>query len=141
MKVCIWMSMQTDGLMVGSDVLLYRATHDQRYLDRAVRTANAALDHFPLEWMWKQPPTEVAVFFRSAFALDSVRPNPRYRAALEAYLEKVWNEARDPATGLFRLGDVAISNRRQGFGVLDQSSFVQMFALLAWPREHLKNLN
>ena len=60
-KVCVWMSLQPDGLMVGSDVLLYRATHDQRYLDRAVRTADAALDHFPLEWMWKQAPIEVAV--------------------------------------------------------------------------------
>jgi lysophospholipase L1-like esterase len=140
-KVCVWMSMQTDGLMVGSDVLLYRATHDERYLDRAVRTANAALDHFPPEWMWKQAPVEVAVFFRNAFALDSVQPNPRYRAALEAYLEKAWNEARDPATGLFNLGDVAMTSRKDGFGVLDQSSFVQMFALLAWPREHLKDLN
>ena len=140
-KVCVWMSLQTDGLMVGSDVLFYRATHDERYLDRAVRTANAALDHFPLEWMWKQAPVEVAVFFRNAFALDSARPNPRYRAALEAYLEKAWNEARDPATGLFPLGDVAMTNPRQGFSVLDQSSFVQMFALLAWPREHLKDLN
>ncbi|HXN46699.1 MAG TPA: SGNH/GDSL hydrolase family protein [Bryobacteraceae bacterium] len=140
-NVCVWMSLQTDGLMVGSDVLFYRATQDERYLDRAVRTANAALDHFPLEWMWKQPPTEVAVFFRNAFALDSVRPNSRYRAALEAYLEKAWNQARDPATGLFRLGDVAMSNRRQGISVLDQASFVQMFALLAWPREHLKDLN
>jgi lysophospholipase L1-like esterase len=140
-KVCVWMSMQPDGLMVGSDVLLFRATHDERYLDRAVRTANATLDHFPLEWMWKQPPIEVAVFFRNAFALDSVRPNPRYRAALEAYLDKAWNQARDPASGLFKLGDVAMTNPRQGISLLDQSSFVQMFALLAWPREHLKDLN
>jgi lysophospholipase L1-like esterase len=140
-KVCVWMSLQTDGLMVGSDVLLYRATHDERYLDRAARTADAALDHFPPEWMWKQPPTEVAVFFRNAFALDSVRPNPRYRAVLEAYLERAWREARDPATGIFSLGDVAMSNRREGISLLDQASFVQMYALLAWPREHLKDLN
>jgi len=140
-KVCAWMSLQTDGLMVGSDVLFYRATHDERYLDRAARTANAALDHFPFEWMWKQSPAEVAVFFRNAFALDFVRPNPRYRAVLEAYLEKAWREARDPATGLFKLGDVAMSNRNEGISLLDQSSFVQMYALLAWPREHLKDLN
>jgi hypothetical protein len=140
-KVCAWMSLQPHGLMVGSDVLLFRATHDQRYLDRATRTANAALDHFPLEWMWKQAPVEVAVFFRNAFALDAVRPNPRYRAALEAYLDKAWNEARDPATGLFNHGEAAMTNPKEGLSLLDQSAWVQMYALLAWPPERLKDLN
>lgn len=60
----------------------------------------------------------------------ALRPNPRYRAVLEAYLEKAWREARDPATGSFSLGDVAMSNRNEGISVLDQASFVQMYALL-----------
>jgi len=140
-NVCVWMSVMSNGLMIRSDVLFYRITHDEAYIDRAVHTANATLEHFPLEWMWKQSPFEVAVLFRNLFALDAVRPDPRYRAVLEAYLEKAWNEARDPATGLFKLGGVGMSNQKEGFGVLDQAGFVQMYALLAWPQNRFKDLN
>jgi hypothetical protein len=139
------MSVMSSGLMVGSDVLFYRITHDERYLDRAERTANATLDHFPPDWMWKQLPVEVAVLFRNLFAVDALRPNPRYRAALEAYLDRALAEAYEPATGLFDRnaghGGVALHNPNEGFSVLEQAPLVQMFTLLAWPRDRLGMLH
>jgi hypothetical protein len=69
------------------------------------------------EKLWKQLAPFNAVFYRSLMALDRYAPDPRHRQTSEAYLERVWNEARDPQTGFFHLGGVGLS-------VLAQAAFV-----------------
>lgn len=133
-----WMFTYNQGVPIGSDVLFYRVTGDSQYLTHAKRTADAALDYFSAERLWTQPPPFNAIFFRNLLALDRYAPDPRYRLALEAYLDRVWNEARDPKTGLFTEGGIGTYDRT--FGSIDQAAFVQMFALLAWPLDRLQDL-
>lgn len=49
----------------------------------------------------------------------------RYLDVLVPYAERAWNEARDPATGLFHFG------RAQPGSLLNQAAAVRLFALLA----------
>lgn len=125
------------GAPVGADVLFYRVTGDKKYLERATQTANAALDHFAKDdRLWKQAPAFNAIFFRNLLALDQVAPNPRYRAALEQYLDRAWKEGRDAETGLFGMNGMgSYTSGKQDY--LDQAGLVQLYALLAWPREKL----
>lgn len=134
---CAWMFDYEQGLMIGSDLLLYRITGDRAYLSSAMRTADAALGYYTPDWLWAQPAWFNAVYFVGLFQLDHYAHDPRIRAALEAYLERAWTTARDPTTGLFNQGGVGIQNRTTGFGCLDQSAFVIMYSLLAWPRGEL----
>jgi hypothetical protein len=46
---------------------------------------------------------------------------------MQAYSDRAWKEARDPATGLFHFVDGPVQ-------LLEQSGMVQIDALLAWPR-------
>jgi hypothetical protein len=75
--------------------------------------------------------------FVGLFQLDHYAPDPRIRASLEEYLERAWSKARDPDTGLFTQGGIGIQDRTTGYGSLDQSAFVIMYSLLAWPRGQL----
>ncbi len=50
----------------------------------------------------------------------------------------MWNEARDPASGLFTAGGVGLYTKAgEPPAVLNQAMFVQMFALFAWQDEWL----
>jgi hypothetical protein len=135
--VCAWMFDYEQGYMIGSDLLLYRITGDRNYLSSAVRTANAALPYYTLDWLWAQPAWFNAVYFVGLFQLDHYAPDPRIRAHLEEYLARAWREARDPDTGLFTRGGIGIQDKATGFGSLDQSAFVIMYSLLAWPHDQL----
>lgn len=66
--------------------------------------------------------------------LDTVAPDPRYRQTLEAYVNRIWKEGRDPKTGFLDQGGIG---RYDPPGLLDQSGFAQMNALLAWSRDRL----
>ena len=117
------------GTPIGADVLFFRATGDRSYLQRATQTANAALDHFGQDGLWKQSPAFNAIFFRNLMALDAVAPNPRYHQALESYANRLWTQARDPKTGLFTQGGLGAYGK-QG-NSLDGGGIAQIFALLA----------
>ena len=138
--VCAWMFDYNQGLMIGSDVLLYRITRNASYLQSATRTANAALDYYTLDRLWAEPSWFNADYFVALFQLDYYAPNPRIRAALDAYLKRAWNEGRDPETGLFNRGGIGYYDHKAGFSSLDQAAFPIMFSLLAWPRESLPDL-
>ena len=133
--ICGWTFPHNQGLMIGSDVLLYRITGDRSYLDSATRTADAALDYYTTDWLWKQGPWDNQVYFTGLVALDHYAPNPRIRAALDAYLERAWTEARDPETGLFNRGGIGTLGPD-----LDQSALVIMFTIQAWPEPDLPDL-
>ena len=120
------------GSPIGADLAFFRATGDRSYLDRATQTANAALDYFGQDdRLWHQAPAFNAIFFRNLLALDAVSPNPRYRQALDQYLNRVWTQARDPETGLFTQG--GIGHYGPPGNALDQGALTQLYALSAWP--------
>jgi hypothetical protein len=121
------------GTPVGAGALLFRLGGDEDVLADARRTADAALAHFAAEdRLWRQPPVFNAVFFRNLLLLDGIGGYPPVGPALDAYLDRAWTEGRHPATGWFTEG--GIGRYEQG-GSIDQSAFVQLFALAAWPRE------
>jgi uncharacterized protein (TIGR03437 family) len=128
MHVCEWKWTYNQGWVIGTDVLLYQITGNSQYLADAAQTANTALAYFTPERIWTQPAPFNAFFFRSLLALDSYVHEPRYLGTLEAYLDRVWTEARDRSTGFFNLGGIGLYNTNGGYGSLDQAVFAQMFA-------------
>jgi hypothetical protein len=131
--ICSWMFDDTQGFMIGSDLLLYRITCDPEYLQSAIRTASASLDYYTLNWLWVQDPWFNASYFIGLFQLDSYVHDPHIRASLEAYLDRAWTQGRDPNTGLFNRGGIGVHdpNRMRS---LDQAAFVIMYSLLASPQ-------
>ncbi|MFP5504432.1 MAG: glycoside hydrolase family 76 protein [Candidatus Sericytochromatia bacterium] len=123
------------GAAIGANLLKHRASGDPKALELARETANAALAHFGRDdRLWKQPPSFNAIFFRNLLALDAVAPDPRYRQVMTDYLERVWQEGRDPATGALNQGGIG---KYDPSGLLDQAAIAQMNALLAWPKDKL----
>ncbi len=121
------------GTPLGLDVQLFRSTGDRRYLDRAKQTADAALEHFGTEdRLWKSAPVFNAIFFRNLLSLHATSPDPKYLAALDGYLERVWRDARNPETGLFDRGGIGHYGRAAG-SVIDQGALSQLFAIRALP--------
>jgi len=139
-NVCAWAFDYNQGLMIGSDLLLYRITNDARYLQSAITTANAALDTYTLDWLWAEPSWFNAVYFVGLFQLNYYAPDPRIPASLNAYLTRAWTEGRDPNNGLFNQGGIGYYDHVGGFGSLDQAAFTIMFSLLAWPQGSLPQL-
>ncbi|MBI4616071.1 MAG: hypothetical protein HY720_20815 [Planctomycetes bacterium] len=142
-----WRFSYNEGSAIGADVLFYqtlmkdgRQEEARAYLERANRTAAAALAYYEQEdRLWKdQPPAFNAIYFKNLKALDEVSPDPRYREALERYLDRAWREARDPETGLFNRGDYNrydAAPEEKNARLIDQSAFVQMYAMLeSWPK-------
>jgi rhamnogalacturonyl hydrolase YesR len=129
------------GTPVGADVQWYRLTGDKKYLDRATQTANAALDYYAKDdRLWKSSPAFNAIMFRNLLALDQVAPNPRIRATLEQYTQRLWTEGRDPRTGLFNRGGLGSYGGGGNTDVLDQGGVAQLFSLLSMTPEQLKKI-
>jgi hypothetical protein len=128
------------GSMIGAATLLYQATGTRSYLDDAVTGAKGALDHWTQgDNLYDQPAIFNAILFNNLLLLDSVRPNPRYRAVIEQYANREWTSNRDAATGLFHFqpsggGAYDPAGPAQ---TLEQSAMVQIYAALAWnPRDY-----
>lgn len=121
------------GSPIGLDVQLFHATGEQRYLQRAKRTAEAALRHFGEDdRLWKQPPVFNAILFRNLLALHAASPDPRYLAAVDGYLDRAWREGRDPETGLFDQGGIGHYGSEPGT-TIDQGALSQLYAIRALP--------
>src|SRR5262249_15348835 len=87
------------GTMIGAGILLYRISGNPADLARAQATADTSLDVFGPDF--DQPPAYNAVFFRNLLLLEAQTGDGRYRTAMQAYADQVWDTLRDPATGLF----------------------------------------
>jgi hypothetical protein len=125
------------GAYVGASVQLYAVTGDPEYLRRAEETALSALAHFGArDRLWRQPPAFNAIFFRNLLDLDAVAPDPRYRAALEAYLTRARDTAR-LRNGLYQGAGLGFYGRGDGVQLVDQAAFVQMHAALEMSPEQL----
>lgn len=136
------------GWSVGSDVERFKITGDERFLNRAHRTATKTLEYYATtengNGLWKQPPSFNANFFENLLALEAVDPRPSggkarpYEHALRTYLDRAWKEARDPESGHFFKGGIGSFT---GYGpnkeapkrvdMIDQAGMVQMYSLLA----------
>jgi rhamnogalacturonyl hydrolase YesR len=115
------------GTAIGANVLLYRSTGDKGALKRAEALADASLAYFG-RTPGREPAFFVAIWFRNLLALESVDGNARYRDALQAYADAVWDRLRDRSTGLFHF------NGSRSAKLLEQAAMVQIYAGLAVPR-------
>jgi hypothetical protein len=91
--------------------------------DLAGSTAEAALARFTGDRLWREPPAFAVVLFRVLLE----RPTRRVVSTLDAYLERLLDEARDPS-GWFVAGGVGSYDGRP---TIDQAAVVQLFALRA----------
>jgi hypothetical protein len=125
------------GVPVSVNALLFEITGRRRYLDEAVRIADAATafyaeadgDQTRLD---KQPPFFNSIYFKNLLRLESITGGRRHHRAMAEYAERMWDSKRDPDTGLFDFGDDAeVEGRTQ---MIEQAAMVQILAVLAWPR-------
>ncbi|MEV0796702.1 glycoside hydrolase family 76 protein [Kribbella sp. NPDC050281] len=116
------------GVMLGAGVLLFKATGDGQYLRDAKSVANASLAFYGSEdRLWKQPTRFNSIYFKNLLILDSVAPDQRYKKTMQAYADRAWTEARDPATNLYHFAEGPVQ-------LLEQAGITQIQALLSWPR-------
>ncbi|MBP0457805.1 glycoside hydrolase family 76 protein [Streptomyces montanisoli] len=123
------------GAMIGTATELYRATGDRHYLDQAVEDADGALAYWTADdRLYNQPAVFNSFLFQDLLLLDSQHHDPRYRAALSTYAERLWADNRDPATGLFHFqaSNGGAPDPAQPVGTLNQAAAVQLLSLLAW---------
>ena len=90
--------------------------------------ADRAIAEFSGERLWTHPPAFNAILVRELLTLDQRAPDPRWRRFTDAYLDRVWDEARNPSSGLFDSG--GIGHYDQG-RVLDHAALVGALALRA----------
>ncbi|WP_405923140.1 glycoside hydrolase family 76 protein [Streptomyces sp. NBC_00035] len=116
------------GVPVGVNVLLHRATRERVYLRRAERIAEAAYAYYVTQGrLFSQPVFFNSIFFKNLLLLESVSGDGRYRRAMADYADQVWSTMRDPATGLVHF------NSSGGTEAIQQAAFAQLYAVLAWP--------
>jgi hypothetical protein len=124
------------GVPIAVNVLLYRVTKDPKYLQEAERIASAAYQYFVVGNRLKSQPIYFnAIMFKHMLALESVTGGTQYRAAMQTYADSIWNQSRDPKTGVFRFG----SNGRTD--LIEQAGATQIFATLAWPQSALADIS
>ena len=116
------------GTMIGASVLLYRTSGDSAMLQRARKVADTSLEVFGPDF--NQPPAYNAIFFRNLLLLAAETGDERYRAATQAYADRVWDELRDPSTGLFDFV-YGRSQSAEPHRLLDQAAMLQIYAALA----------
>jgi Glycosyl hydrolase family 76 len=114
------------GTMLGAEVLLYQISGDPSYLARATETANTTLAFFTPAQLEGQNPFFFAIFADNLLRLNTVAPNPAYRAYIEEYANHAWNTFRNPESGLFDFHD------HQATLLLQQAAMTQLFAYLSW---------
>lgn len=117
------------GVPVGVNVLLYKATGDAHYLAEARRIADASFAYFITgKRLDTQQVAFNAIYFKNLLLLESVIGGTRFHDAMRDYALHMWLRHRDPATGLFRSPRAP----RSGFHVIDQGAMIQIDAVLGW---------
>ncbi len=107
----------------------HRVTGDQASLEAARDTANAAVGWLARgQRLWHQPPVFNAIAFRGLLAVQDLIPVEGLLGQIDAYLERVWGESRDPTTGLFTRKGIGSYDGRPA---IDQAGLVQLFAVRA----------
>ena len=123
------------GAMIGAGTLLYRATGQASYLARARDDAASAIQYWTAgDRYFDQPCVFNAIFFANLLVLGSQQHGSSPLPVIQRYADHIWSSNRDVTTGLFKFqpsgGGAYDPNARPE--TLEQSSAVQIFALLAW---------
>lgn len=114
------------GTMIGANVLFHRITGDRAYLARAEQIADTALAYYGAEGrLDAQPAIFNAILFRRLLSDELDRP--AYRATIQGYADRAWEQRRDPSTDLFPFDPTKPDQ------FLDQAAMVQIYAGLARP--------
>jgi hypothetical protein len=117
------------GVPIGVNVLLYKATGEARYLNEARRIADASYAYFiDGKRIEHQPVAFNAIYFKNLLLLESLIGGTRFHDAMRDYSRMMWRRYRNPATGLFRSPDA----RHPGYHVIDQGAMIQIDAVLGW---------
>ncbi|WP_255447165.1 glycoside hydrolase family 76 protein [Schumannella soli] len=125
------------GAMIGTATILYRATSDATWLQRATAAAQGSLDYWTAEnRLYAQPAVFNEMYFDDLLLLDSVQHDPRYRATVATYAAQIWRANRDATTGLYRFGPSGggAPDPATRISTLEQAAVVQIMASLAWDR-------
>ncbi|WP_422631802.1 glycoside hydrolase family 76 protein [Pseudokineococcus basanitobsidens] len=118
------------GVPAGTYALLYEATGEQRYLDRAQEVAEASYRFYVEEGrLDDQPRAFVAIWAKNLLLLESVTGGTRYRDAVTAWAQRQQADL-DSTTGLYA-GDDGTTE------LLDQAAVTQVLAVLAWPQDRV----
>lgn len=120
------------GTMIGASVLFYEITGQRSYLTRAENIAKASLNYYETNnRLYQQDPIFNAIYFENLLVLQAVHHDPKYRQAMQAYADNVWQNDRDTATNIFTFGSTSPVD------LLNQAAMVQIYATLAsqkaWP--------
>jgi hypothetical protein len=118
------------GTPVGAKLLLYEATGDTQYLKDAQQTARAALNYFAQgDRLWKEAPVFNAIMFRNLLKVPGVDARPM----LDQYLERNWQQALNPQSGLFeQKAGQGSYDHEHGLQMIDQAALSQLYSLQAW---------
>jgi len=117
------------GVPVGVNVLLYKATGEGRYLAEARRIADVSYAYFIRGGrLDSQSVAFNAIYFKNLLLLESVIGGSRFHDAMRDYSQHMWRRYRDPTTGLFR----SPRDRERVFHVIDQGAMIQIDAVLGW---------
>jgi hypothetical protein len=114
------------GAALGAFALLHMVEGEAADLDAARTLARVSLEHFRDDVLWTHPPVFNAVWFRNLLDLSALTPVPGLMGVLQGYLDRVWNEARDPHTGLFTQGGIGTYD---GSPAVDHGGLTQLLAL------------
>jgi hypothetical protein len=111
------------GAMLSASLLLYRATGNERYLDRAEQIGQAALTRWNIDGLLAQPAAFNALLFTDLLVLNDIRPDQRYLDLLVDYSDRIWLTQRNPTTNLVTTSYPTT--------LLDQSAAARIFAMIA----------
>jgi hypothetical protein len=111
------------GAMLGASLLLYRATGDEQYLNRADQVGRATIQRWDVDGMLAQPIAFNAILLTNLLALNDIRPSQAYIDLFIAYSDRIWDEQRDPDTELVTASVPA--------DLLNQSAAARIYAMLA----------
>ncbi|MEO8692342.1 MAG: glycoside hydrolase family 76 protein [Acidimicrobiales bacterium] len=117
------------GLMIGVNALLFRATDDVRYHRESRAIADSALAAFDLARLHAEPVEFAVILFRNLFFLTTVD----HDAALAA---RVRRRAEDYLQLLLPrfIGDLD-TGEREPARLIEQAAIVGMIAMLCWPAD------
>jgi Glycosyl hydrolase family 76 len=111
------------GLMLGDSALLYEATGDHAYLDRARVIAENAVAYYRRgNRLANQRPIMNGIYFWNLLALDRLAPNPSYLRTAERYASYLSRHV-DRRSALLRVNPRPF--------LLDQAALVQVNAYIA----------
>jgi hypothetical protein len=109
------------GLSIG---LLCEIGHVDEAADLAMRT----IALFDDQRLWKHAPVFNSILIRELMRLHSAQPNPMLLTYCTRYLDRVWNQARNPSTGILRGGGIGTYDKDV---VLDHAGLVHAMLAVA----------